>query len=70
MDDREVGTKDVVVGIAASGTTPYVRGALERAMERGARTATPGVRNQLVSLGGRLIPRSVLLPVATRVNRV
>lgn len=39
MDDREVGPKDIVVGIAASGTTPYVRGALERAMERGARTA-------------------------------
>jgi N-acetylmuramic acid 6-phosphate etherase len=39
MDDREVGAKDFVVGIAASGTTPYVRGALERAIERGARTA-------------------------------
>lgn len=39
MDDREVGANDIVVGIAASGTTPYVRGALERAMERGARTA-------------------------------
>src|SRR5688572_9541215 len=39
MDDRGVGANDIVVGIAASGTTPYVRGALERAMERGARTA-------------------------------
>jgi N-acetylmuramic acid 6-phosphate etherase len=39
MDDRGVGATDVVVGIAASGTTPYVRGALERAIERGARTA-------------------------------
>jgi N-acetylmuramic acid 6-phosphate etherase len=30
---------DFVVGIAASGTTPYVRGALERAIELGAHTA-------------------------------
>ncbi|MDQ6886058.1 MAG: N-acetylmuramic acid 6-phosphate etherase [Gemmatimonadota bacterium] len=39
MDDRAVGPADCVVGIAASGTTPYVRGALERAIARGARTA-------------------------------
>ena len=39
MDEREVSANDFVVGIAASGTTPYVRGALERAIERGARTA-------------------------------
>lgn len=38
MDTRQVGRNDVVVGIAASGTTPYVRGALERARELGART--------------------------------
>ncbi len=35
MDARGVGPHDVVIGIAASGTTPYVRGALERAKERG-----------------------------------
>ena len=39
MDDRGVGERDFVVGIAASGTTPYVRAALERARELGARTA-------------------------------
>jgi N-acetylmuramic acid 6-phosphate etherase len=39
MDERAVGPNDVVIGIAASGTTPYVRGALERAIERRARTA-------------------------------
>ena len=38
MDDREVGRHDFVLGIAASGTTPYVHGALQRARERGART--------------------------------
>jgi N-acetylmuramic acid 6-phosphate etherase len=39
MDERAVSRADFVVGIAASGTTPYVRGALERAIERGAGTA-------------------------------
>ncbi|MBI4521519.1 MAG: N-acetylmuramic acid 6-phosphate etherase [Gemmatimonadetes bacterium] len=36
--ERNVGSKDFVLGIATSGTTPYVHGALERARERGART--------------------------------
>jgi N-acetylmuramic acid 6-phosphate etherase len=39
MDERGVNSRDLVVGIAASGTTPYVRGALERARALGARTA-------------------------------
>jgi N-acetylmuramic acid 6-phosphate etherase len=38
MDDRNVDQRDFVLGIAASGTTPYVHGALKRARERGART--------------------------------
>jgi N-acetylmuramic acid 6-phosphate etherase len=38
MDDRAVGPHDFVLGIAASGTTPFVHGALKRARERGART--------------------------------
>ncbi len=38
MDEHSVGPKDVVVGIAASGTTPYVHAALERAKALGART--------------------------------
>lgn len=38
MDSRQVGANDVVVGIAASGTTPYVRGGLGRARTLGART--------------------------------
>jgi N-acetylmuramic acid 6-phosphate etherase len=36
---REVGPKDVVVGIAASGRTPFVWGALGEARKRGAATA-------------------------------
>ncbi len=38
MDERDVGADDFVLGIAASGTTPFVHGALARARERGART--------------------------------
>jgi N-acetylmuramic acid 6-phosphate etherase len=38
IDEHEVGPNDVVIGIAASGTTPYVRAALERAKSLGART--------------------------------
>lgn len=38
MDEKEVGPADFVMGIATSGTTPYVHGALRRARERGART--------------------------------
>jgi N-acetylmuramic acid 6-phosphate etherase len=38
IDERDVGEHDFVLGIASSGTTPYVHGALARARERGART--------------------------------
>jgi N-acetylmuramic acid 6-phosphate etherase len=38
VDARGVGAADFVLGIATSGTTPYVHAALERARERGART--------------------------------
>jgi N-acetylmuramic acid 6-phosphate etherase len=39
LDALRVGRKDVVVGIAASGTTPYVGAALSHAQALGARTA-------------------------------
>ena len=38
IDDRNVGEKDVVCGIAASLRTPYVVGAVKRAKQRGANT--------------------------------
>lgn len=38
IDGLSVGASDMVVGLAASGRTPYVAGALRRARERGART--------------------------------
>jgi N-acetylmuramic acid 6-phosphate etherase len=39
VDAHGVGPNDFLIGIAASGTTPYVRGALARAKVLGARTA-------------------------------
>jgi N-acetylmuramic acid 6-phosphate etherase len=38
IDERGLNDKDCLVGIAASGTTPFVRGALFRAEQLGART--------------------------------
>src|SRR5512143_2048697 len=38
VEARAVGPNDFVLGIASSGTTPYVHGALQRARERGPRT--------------------------------
>ncbi len=38
IDERNVEESDVVLGIAAGGTTPFVHGALRRAAERGAKT--------------------------------
>ena len=37
LDGHQVGPNDVVIGIAASGTTPFVRGALGRAQTLGAK---------------------------------
>jgi N-acetylmuramic acid 6-phosphate etherase len=39
LDRLDVGHGDVVIGIAAGGTTPWVLGAIERASARGAATA-------------------------------
>src|SRR2546430_11834848 len=38
IDAKNVAANDVVMGIATGGTTPYVHGALKRAIERGAKT--------------------------------
>lgn len=38
MDERDVGRRDVVIGIATGGTTPFVHAALRRAHELGAST--------------------------------
>ncbi len=44
MDEVKIGPNDVVVGISASGGAPYVRAAVRRAKERGAR-ATVSIAN-------------------------
>lgn len=38
VDELEIGSSDFVLGIATSGSTPFVHGALDRARSRGART--------------------------------
>jgi N-acetylmuramic acid 6-phosphate etherase len=38
MADHQIGQHDVVVGITAGGTTPYVHGAIDAAKQRGAKT--------------------------------
>lgn len=40
LQEHQVNTNDTVIGIAASGTTPYVIGALRRARENGILTAS------------------------------
>jgi len=61
MDAKEVGAADVVFGIAASGTTPYVRGALARAAARGAGTillsCTDPPRDLLANVDIAILPK-------------
>jgi N-acetylmuramic acid 6-phosphate etherase len=54
LDERGVSERDFVVGIAASGTTPYVHGALERAMALGAATAIVACSPPPVDLAARV----------------
>ena len=37
--EKKINNKDIIIGISASGTTPYVLGGLEKANEIGAKTA-------------------------------
>lgn len=54
MDTADVGASDFVIGIAASGTTPYVHAAIARAKERGAHTGI---------VACSVVPESVLATV-------
>ncbi len=60
MDAHGVGKNDFVVGIAASGTTPYVGAALERAAELGASTAivacSPPPRDLVAKVTVAIVP--------------
>ena len=61
VDGKDVGPADVVFGIAASGTTPYVRGALARAAARGAATillsCTDPPRELLANVDLAILPK-------------
>jgi N-acetylmuramic acid 6-phosphate etherase len=75
FDRLSVSSKDVLIGIAAGGTTPYVLGAIELAKERGAATAllsgspreTPRGCDLLVvfETGGELLTGSTRLTAGT-----
>ena len=58
---RGITRKDVVVGIAASGRTPFVWGAFEEARRRGARTALVCFNPTLVP-AGRARPHVIIAP--------
>lgn len=61
LEGKEVGAQDVVFGIAASGSTPYVRGALTRAEARGAKTVllscTDPPRDLLSNVDVAILPK-------------
>ncbi|MFM1921082.1 MAG: hypothetical protein RLZZ303_2716 [Candidatus Hydrogenedentota bacterium] len=74
MDYICAGTEDIVVGVAASGNTPYVAGALARAAERGARTAlvtsnprahTPAQHRVILDTGAEQLAGSTRLKAGT-----
>ena len=73
MDDRGVGPADVVIGIAASGTTPFVWAALRRAVERGGRTvllacAPPAAGGPAVDVQIRPVTGPEVLAGSTRLK--
>jgi N-acetylmuramic acid 6-phosphate etherase len=76
-----VGSRDLVVGIAASGATPFVRGALDEARRRGAATVlvacvprpAPGVRAGVViplAVGPEVLAGSTRLKAGTATKLV
>jgi N-acetylmuramic acid 6-phosphate etherase len=71
--DRHIGSNDVVVGIAAGGTTPYVHGALSEGRKRGATTVfiacVPQEQVQLdVDIDIRLLVGPEVLAGSTRLK--
>lgn len=66
--DAGVGARDVVCGIAASGTTPFVQGALREARDRGAVTALLHCNPRLrVGSDGCEVDHAILLDVGPEV---
>ncbi|MEP6799688.1 MAG: N-acetylmuramic acid 6-phosphate etherase, partial [Lapillicoccus sp.] len=69
---RDIGAGDVVIGLAASGRTPYVRGALEVARDNGALTAlvTANPQAELAGLVDHLIAPATGPEVVTGSTRL
>jgi N-acetylmuramic acid 6-phosphate etherase len=61
MEFRHVTRRDVVIGIAASGTTPFVWGALREAKRRGATTVLVCF-NPFLKIPGALRPNIIIAP--------
>jgi len=61
IEFRNINRKDVVVGIAASGRTPFVWGALAEAKRRGAKTVLVGF-NPFLKISGDAMPNLVITP--------
>jgi len=61
------GTEHATPGFLFAKAEDVARAGIE-AMVAGRRTAVPGLRNKLSSAGGRVLPRTVLLPVARYVT--
>jgi N-acetylmuramic acid 6-phosphate etherase len=82
VDDVDASERDVVMGIAASGTTPFVGAALEHAQHRGARTVLltctdpPGALRQtcdvtiVVPVGPEVLTGSTRLKAGTATKLV
>jgi N-acetylmuramic acid 6-phosphate etherase len=73
IDEKNVGADDIVFGIAAGGTTPFVHGALRRAAQHGARTiflccVPPDSREPVVDLVIRPITGPEVLTGSTRLK--
>ena len=82
IDEFGVTEKDSVIGIAASGTTPYVRAALERAADIGAenrnrrmlgtsyRSAREGQRRDVPIVGPEVVTGSTRMKAGTATKLV
>ncbi|MCC6423280.1 MAG: N-acetylmuramic acid 6-phosphate etherase [Phycisphaerales bacterium] len=73
MDDAKIGPADVVLGIAAGGTTPFVQGALSRARQLGAGTifltcAQPFANETPVDISIRPLTGAEILTGSTRLK--
>lgn len=71
IDSLNTGPKDVVIGIAASGNTPYTRALLERATEKGAQSALICCNPYCNPFAGLLIALDTgpeILPGSTRLK--